>query len=147
MLKTQDILLIEDNEDHAELIKRCFEENDIINELLHLSDGEQALDYLFQRSETNGKLKFKLPDLILLDLRLPKVDGLSVLKELKKDKYLKKIPVIILTSSDAEFDLNEAYANSVNSYLVKPFDFEKFRSLIKDIGYYWLKVNQSITPN
>jgi len=133
------ILLIEDNEDHAELVKRSFEENAVANKLIHLKDGGEAEKYIFESIEMQDKNNY--PNLILLDLRLPKVDGLDILKRIKTDPKLKNIPVVVLTSSHAEKDLLTAYTNYANSYLVKPLDFNKFTSMMKDLGFYWLGWN------
>ncbi len=133
------ILLIEDNEDHAELVKRSFEENVVANKLIHLKDGAEAENYLFNSEEMKDKKNY--PNLILLDLRLPKVDGLEILKRIKTNDKLKNIPVVVLTSSQAEKDLITAYSNFANSYLVKPLDFYKFTNMMKTLGFYWLGWN------
>ncbi len=136
------ILLVEDNPDHTELILRNFEEHRVANRIYHVSDGEQALNYLHRRDEFADTTKSPRPDLILLDLRLPKIDGLEVLKEIKAHQGLQRIPVVVLTSSEAERDLNSAYLNRANSYLVKPVDFDKFTELMDDLGFYWLAWNR-----
>ena len=135
------ILLVEDNMDHAELILRSLKEHRVINNIYHVDDGAKALDYLFRQEEYKDPKKSPRPHLILLDLRLPKVDGLEVLQKVKADEILKRIPVVILTTSDAERDITAAYKKYVNSYLVKPVGFEKFDQLIKDLGFYWLALN------
>ncbi len=136
------ILLVEDNEDHAELICRSFEEHQVLNKLKLVRDGAEALDYLFQRDLYTDPSTSPRPHIILLDLRLPKVDGLEVLRQIKESKLLRNIPVVVLTSSEANKDINKAYAHHVNSYLVKPVDFDKFTKLMKDLGFYWLGWNQ-----
>jgi len=136
------ILLVEDNPDHTELILRNFEEYGIANNVYHVDNGEDAINYLFRKGKFKNKEKSPKPHLILLDLRLPKVDGLQVLATIKSDKKLKQIPVVILTTSDSEKDLLSAYGHHVNSYLVKPVDFEKFRKLMQDLGFYWLVWNR-----
>ncbi len=133
------ILLIEDNEDHAELVVRSFEDNAVANKIKHLKDGEEAYKYLFENEDMNDPQK--LPNLVLLDLRLPKIDGMEILKRIKTSEKLKNIPVVVLTSSHAEKDLVSAYSNYANSYLVKPLDFTKFTQLMKDLGFYWLGWN------
>lgn len=133
------ILLIEDNEDHAELVKRSFEDNAVANKLIHIKDGGEAEKYLFENNEMKDRRNY--PNLILLDLRLPKIDGLDILKKIKTDEKLKNIPVVVLTSSHAEKDLITAYTNYANSYLVKPLDFSKFTGMMKDLGFYWLGWN------
>ncbi|MDD3024212.1 MAG: response regulator [Syntrophomonadaceae bacterium] len=135
------ILLVEDNEDHAELVKRRFEEQRIDNRIIHVTDGEEALDYLFNRGKYSDTENCPVPNLILLDLRLPKLDGLSVLSEIKKTEHLKVIPTVVLTSSESEKDISTAYENHVNSFLVKPIDFTKFSALMDDLGMYWLGWN------
>jgi CheY-like chemotaxis protein len=136
------ILLVEDNPDHTELIKRNLEEHRILNKIHHVSDGEAALDYLFRRGSYADPKISPRPHLILLDLRIPKIDGLEVLKEIKNSGSLKKIPVVVLTSSEAKNDIKTAYQNYANSYLVKPVDFDTFRQLMDDLGFYWLAWNR-----
>ncbi len=138
------ILLVEDNPDHTELIRRSLQKYQVAITLQHVADGEAALDYLFQRGDPRSfdPLKYSRPDVILLDLRLPKVDGLEVLKEIKCDQELRHIPVVILTSSETDRDLVRAYDNYVNSYLVKPLDFDKFSKLMNELGFYWLGLNR-----
>ena len=137
------ILLVEDNEDHAELVRRSFADNHVANTIHHVKDGEEALDYLFRRGAYSDRHSSPVPNLILLDLRLPKVDGIEVLREIKAAETLKCIPVVVLTSSSSEKDIARAYANYANSYLVKPVDFEKFTKMMKDLGYYWLAWNKN----
>ncbi len=135
------ILLVEDNEDHAELVQRSFEENRVANQIYWVKDGEEALDYLFHRGAYTDKANSPCPNLILLDLRLPKVDGIEVLQTIKSDQKLKLIPVVVLTSSESELDVCKVYDSHANSYLVKPIDFEKFTTLMHDLGFYWLGWN------
>ena len=129
-----DILLVEDNQDHAGLIIHGLEKYDIACSVHHVKDGRAALDYL-------GSCNGNMPSLILLDLRLPKVDGLEVLKIIKTSDRLRLIPVVILTTSESEIDIVKAYNGYVNSYLVKPVDFELFQKLMRDLGFYWLECN------
>jgi len=136
------ILLVEDNPDHAELVKRSFQEHRMLNKIYHVSDGEAALDYLFRRGMYADPGTSPRPHVILLDLRLPKVDGLQVLGEIKTDEDLRLIPVVVLTTSEAEKDLARAYSHHANSYLVKPVDFGKFVQLMNDMGFYWLGWNR-----
>ncbi len=136
------ILLVEDNYDHAELIVRSFQDHRVVNQIHHVIDGEAALDYLFRRDEYANSKGSPRPHVILLDLRLPKIDGLAVLHEIKTDEELRCIPVVILTTSEAESDLAQAYEHHANSYLVKPVDFAKFTHLIDDLGFYWLGWNR-----
>ncbi len=136
------ILLVEDEEAHAEIIRRNLEESRLGNNLVHLTDGQMALDYLYRRNDFLDPATSPRPGLILLDLRLPKVDGLEVLRTLKTDEHLRSIPVVILTTSKAESDLVQAYEHHANSHLVKPVDFSKFTQLMETFGYYWLAWNQ-----
>jgi CheY-like chemotaxis protein len=136
------VLLVEDEPAHAEIVKRNLEDSHIANRLMHVSDGQEALDYLFRRGEFTDAARSPRPGVILLDLRLPKVDGLEVLKTVKADPNLQSIPVVILTTSAAEKDMVKAYGDHANSYLVKPVDFTQFTDLMKTLGYYWLAWNQ-----
>ena len=137
------ILLVEDDPAHYEIVRRNFEMSHLANRLLWVQDGQAALDYLYRKGEFNDPDKFPMPNLILLDLRLPKVDGLDVLKTLKSDPKLSSIPVVILTTSSGEIDIAKAYKYHANSYLVKPVDFPRFVELMKAFGYYWLAWNKS----
>ena len=136
------ILLVEDDPAHAEIVRRNFVNFRMANRLMHVSDGQLALDYLFHRGEFQDPGKSPRPNLILLDLRLPKVDGLEVLKTVKDDAGLAGIPVVVLTTSSGEADMAKAYGNRANSYLVKPVDFPEFLKLMDALGYYWLVWNQ-----
>jgi CheY-like chemotaxis protein len=122
-------------------VRRNFEKSRIANHLIHVSDGQAALDFLYSREAFSGS-PLPRPGLILLDLRLPKVDGLEVLKTIKGDQALSQIPVVILTTSAAESDLARAYEFHANSYLVKPVEFGNFVELLDVLGYYWLVWNQ-----
>lgn len=135
------ILLVEDNDAHAELVIRGMRDQQVANKIHHVTDGEQALDYLFMRGHYTDPQKNPRPNLILLDLRLPRVDGLEVLKIIKTTPSLLRIPVVILTSSDAENDIAKSYDYHANSYVVKPLDFKSFTKLMKDLGFYWLGWN------
>jgi len=135
------ILLVEDDQAHAEIVRRNLEDFRVANRLEHVSDGQAALDYLYGRGEW-GNIPPPRPHVILLDLRLPKIDGLEVLRTIKADKKLCSIPVIVLTTSDAEADMTRAYDSHVNSYLVKPLNLDQFVNLIKSLGYYWLAWNK-----
>lgn len=136
------ILLVEDNPDHAELVKRSFEDHRVANRLVHVSDGETALDYLFRRRHFAEPEAAPRPHVILLDLRLPKVDGLEVLSQVKASPDLRHIPVVVITTSATDRDLTEAYDLHANSYLVKPVDFGQFTRLMDDLGFYWLAWNR-----
>jgi len=135
------ILLVEDNEAHAELVIRSMRDQQVANKIHHVLDGEQALDYLFSRGKYASPEDSPRPNLILLDLRLPRVDGLDVLRTIKTTPDLLRIPVVILTSSDAETDIARSYDHHANSYVVKPLDFKTFTRLMKDLGFYWLGWN------
>jgi CheY-like chemotaxis protein len=135
------VMLVEDNIDHAELVIRTLEDHRIANKIKHFLDGQSALDYLLRRGEYTDPETTPRPHVILLDLRLPRVDGLEVLRIVKEEKELQHIPVIVLTTSEAEKDVARAYDNHVNSYLVKPVGFEEFSKLMNDLGFYWLGWN------
>ena len=137
------ILLVEDEEAHAEIVRRNFKASRIANRLIHVADGEVALDYLYQRNEFSDPATSPRPGIILLDLRLPKIDGIEVLQTIKTDPSLSTIPVVILTTSEAEADMIKAYNNHVNSYLVKPVNFAQFNQLMEIFGFYWLAWNHS----
>lgn len=136
------ILLVEDNPDHTELILRSLKDHRVANRIYHVADGEAAQHYLFRRGAYADPAASPRPHVVLLDLRLPKVDGLEILKEIKTSDELKRTPVVILTTSQAEEDLARAYQYHANSYLVKPVDFDKFNQLMDDLGFYWLGWNQ-----
>lgn len=131
-----EILLIEDNPDDAGLTIRALKKYNLANNLLHVQDGEEALNFIF-----SGNLR-GLPKVILLDLKMPKVDGIEVLRKLKSDDEKKIIPVVVLTSSREERDIVESYKLGVNAYIVKPVDFDKFVKAISEIGFFWLLLNQ-----
>jgi CheY-like chemotaxis protein len=136
------ILLVEDNDAHTKLILRAFREDHLANPVSCVRDGAEALDYLFRRGKYQDAEAGPRPDLILLDLKLPKVDGLEVLRQIKADPELRQIPVVVLTSSLAERDMHEAYAAGANSYLAKPIDFEKFHRMVQDLDFYWTVWNR-----
>jgi CheY-like chemotaxis protein len=136
------ILLVEDDEAHTEIVRRNFAECRMANQLLCVPDGQAALDYLYRRNGFSDPATSPRPGIILLDLRLPKVDGLEVLKTIKGDANLGMIPVVILTTSKAESDMVKAYAHHASSYLVKPVDFSQFSQLMETFGFYWLAWNQ-----
>jgi CheY-like chemotaxis protein len=136
------ILLVEDDPAHAEIVRRNLGEFRMANRLMRVSDGQEALDYLYRREAFSQPEKSPRPGLILLDLRLPKVDGLEVLKIIKTDPDLARIPVVVLTTSAAETDMIKAYESHANSYLVKPVDFVQFTALMETLGYYWLAWNE-----
>lgn len=137
------ILLAEDDPAHAEIVRRNMEISRVSNRLEHVADGKEALDYLYRRGRFSDPDRSPRPGLILLDLRMPRIGGLEVLKTIKSDPDLGAIPVVILTTSAAESDVARAYEHHANSYLVKPVDFPQFVSLMEVIGYYWLIWNKS----
>ena len=138
-----EILLVEDNPNDAELALRALKKHNLANHVAVVTDGEEALDFVFARGKY-GHRKIEIgPRIILLDLKLPKVDGLEVLRAIKGDLRTKIIPIIVLTSSKEEKDIVESYKLGVNSYILKPVDFDKFVDAVKEIGYYWLLLNQS----
>ena len=136
------VLLVEDNDDHAELVKRQLVDHRIANHLVRVSDGQSALDYLLRVGAYADPTTCPRPHVILLDLRLPKVDGMEVLNICKANESLASIPIVILTTSEAERDLEQANQNHANSYLVKPVDFMKFKQMMDDLGFYWLSWNK-----
>lgn len=138
---TPTILLIEDNESHAQLVIRGLTQYGGKVKITHLADGESALQYLFRKDGYSDMRESPRPQLILLDLRLPKIDGLEVLKIIKENEDLKAIPIVVLTSSMAEPDIIRAYYYNANSYTVKPLDFVEFRTQILKIADYWLNLN------
>ncbi|MBN2579843.1 MAG: response regulator [Pirellulales bacterium] len=135
------ILLVEDNPDHTELIRRNLENHQRTIRLCHVSDGEEALNYLFRRQGYADAARSPRPHLVLLDLRLPKIDGLEVLRQIKTSEELLRIPVVVLSTSNAEPDILRAYRHYANSYLVKPIDPAQFRELISTIYSYWMRWN------
>lgn len=136
------ILLVEDDPAHAEIVRRNLEDFRVANRIVHVSDGQEALDYLFHQGSHANPEASPRPGLVLLDLRLPKVDGLEVLRIVKADPGLNRIPVVILTTSEAESDMAKAYESQANSYLVKPLDLEQFSTLMEAFGFYWLAWNR-----
>lgn len=142
MYEKIDILLVEDNPSDAELTIKALRRNKIINALLHLQDGEDALDYIFATGKYSDRNIDDIPKIILLDLKMPKIDGLEVLKKIKSDQRTKIIPVVLLTSSNEDKDIIDSYKLGVNSYIVKPVEFENFVKAVTDVGLYWLLVNQ-----
>lgn len=135
------ILLVEDNPDDVELALHALKKNNIVNHVEVVRDGQEALDYLFYRGKYSNS-NHQLPGLILLDLKLPKVDGIEILKDIKIDRRRKLIPVVVLTSSKEERDVIESYNLGVNSYIRKPVDFDQFVETVKHIGFYWLLLNE-----
>lgn len=138
-----DVLLVEDNPQDAELTVRSLNKHNLANHLITLEDGAEALDFIFCRGKHAGRDFRRPPKVVLLDLKLPKVSGLEVLRTLKQDERTRSIPVVIVTSSKEDPDIKEAYALGANSYVVKPVDFESFADAVSTLGLYWLLVNQA----
>ena len=136
------VLLVEDNPDHEELIRRAFSDRGAPVALRVARHGEEALDYLFRRGEYKDASRSPRPRLILLDLRLPRVDGLEVLGEIKSSPDLRAIPTVVLTTSESEHDVTRACAQHANSYLVKPVEFDRFEALVGSLESYWLSLNR-----
>lgn len=140
------ILLVEDNPDDRDLTLIAFREANILNEVIVCHDGEEALDYLFARGAYSGRDTCIMPQVILLDLKLPKVDGLEVLRCIRGDRRTKLLPVVILTTSKEQRDLVESYELGANSYVRKPVDFSKFVEASRQLGLYWLVLNETPAP-
>jgi len=143
-LKRVQVLLVEDNETDAELCIRALRKKNLANDLVWLKDGAEALDFIYAHGAYSDRDNADKPNLILLDLRMPKVDGVEVLKELKSDERTKTIPVIILTSSTENPDMEECYRLGANSFVSKPVEFEAFADAAAKIGMYWLLINQTL---
>jgi CheY-like chemotaxis protein len=137
-----EILLIEDNPHEAELTILSLKKHHLANKLMHIDDGAEALDFLFSRGKYADNKQMPHPKLILLDLKLPKVDGLEILRQVKTDERTRIIPVVVLTSSKEEKDIVESYKLGVNSYIVKPVNFDTFAKAIAELGFYWMLLNQ-----
>ncbi len=139
--KPVDILLVEDNPDHAELTIKALKQNNVLNEVYVATDGREALDFMYHRGKYADEKRFPRPGLILLDIKLPKVDGLEVLKRLKDDPQFKSIPIIMLTTSDRDEEIAESYGTGANSYVVKPMDFADFMKKVRELKLYWTITN------
>ena len=142
-----DILLVEDNQDDMDLALHALKREKLANNIFVARDGEEALDFLFCRGPFAQRSFDHPPKLVLLDLKLPKVDGMEVLKQVKGDSRTRTIPVVMMTSSKEEQDLVASYALGVNSYIQKPVDFDQFRETVKNVGLYWLVINQPVPVN
>lgn len=143
-MRTSTILLVEDNPDDEMLALRAFKKNNITNEVNIARDGVEALDFLFGRGTYEGRDLAHQPSLILLDLKLPKMDGLEVLKALRANEHTKLIPVVVMTTSKEEDDLVRSYSLGANSYIRKPVDFNQFIDAVRQVGLYWLVLNEPL---
>lgn len=141
-MENKKILLVEDSPDDQELIRMAFEDGHIANEMVIVNDGAQALDYLFGTGAYTGRDTSDTPLFILLDLKLPKVNGLEVLQKLRANPRTALVPVVMLTSSDEEKDILDSYRNGVNSYVRKPVDFNQFTEVVKNLKLYWMILNK-----
>jgi CheY-like chemotaxis protein len=137
-----EILIVEDNHEDAELAIRALKKNHLANNLIHVIDGAEALDFLFAQGAYSGRDINNVPKLILLDLKMPKVNGLEVLQKIKSNLLTKTIPVVILTSSAEDPDVKKSYELGANSYIVKPVEFNNFAKTITDLGMYWMVINK-----
>lgn len=142
MEMASEIILVEDNISDADLITRALAKSNVANKILHLKDGQEALDYLFSDGKWKGIKTSNLTKLILLDLKMPKISGLEVLRKIKSNEETKKIPVVVLTSSKEDPDIQECYKLGVNSYVVKPLGFDEFSKTVSQLGLYWMLLNQ-----
>lgn len=141
-MKNRVILLVEDSPDDALLVKRALKENQITNKIIVVIDGQEAIDFLHGKQDGSGSFQNELPALVLLDLKLPKIDGIEVLRQIRKNERTKFIPTVILTSSSEEDDIIKSYKSGCNSYLRKPIEFDEFSEAIKSVGLYWLILNE-----
>ena len=139
-----DILLVEDNPYDVELMMRALRKNNVANPIHHVEDGAAALDFIFCQGKYGDRRFEQAPKVILLDLKLPKIDGLEVLKQIKRDDRTKHIPVVIVTSSREDPDIKTAYMLGANSYVIKPVEFDVFVEAMKNLGYYWLLINETL---
>ena len=146
MFNQVEVLLVEDNMHDAEMTIRSLKKVNLANNLVHVKDGEEALDFIFAKGKFADREAVHFPKVILLDIKMPKVDGIEVLKQLKSHPSSKTIPVVIMTSSREEQDIINSYQLGVNSYVVKPVDFEGFARAVSQLGLYWLLTNQPPLP-
>ena len=142
-----EILLVEDNPRDAELALDTLRERHLANRIVHVKDGQEALDWLFGAGGRPGRTPSVYPKVVLLDLKLPKVDGLEVLRAIRADPRTALLPVVVMTSSNEERDVVESYKLGANSYVVKPLDFDRFSAAVADLGHYWLLVNRDLAKD
>lgn len=136
------ILLVEDNPDHAELIRDALEEAGIRNRIIVAERGNIALDFIYNQGRFSDRKRFPTPNLIILDIQMPDMNGFDVLRIIKKDQVYKAIPIVILTTSNSIFDVNRSYELGANSYVTKPVDYDQFIQRIKEVGNYWIYINE-----
>lgn len=137
------IIIAEDNQDHADLIMLSLKNSGLEHEVVHLSDGKEVLDFLNAENEYSDRIKDNLPDLLLLDVRMPKLDGLEILTKLRSDNNFNSIPIVMMTSSENSKDINDAYSNGANSYIIKPVEFSELNDLLRKTKIYWLDINRT----
>lgn len=140
-IKEVEILLVEDNPTDAELCIRALKKSNLANKLVWVKDGAEALDFIFAKGAYSGRNGLTVPKVILLDLRLPKVDGMEVLRQIKADERTRTIPVVVLTSSKEDRDVAQSYQLGVNSFISKPVEFDEFAKTVSELGLYWLLMN------
>jgi two-component system, response regulator len=137
-----EILLVEDNPRDAEMTLRTLRKRNIANHVVHVRDGQEALDWIFGSPDRRDRTSINIPRIVLLDLKLPKIDGVEVLRAIRADERTRLLPVVVMTSSSEQRDVVESYQLGVNSYVVKPVDFEAFSAAVAELGHYWLLVNK-----
>ena len=138
-----DVLLVEDNPYDAELTLYALQARNFANSIYHVRDGQEALDFIFAEGKYTERKTVKPPKLVLLDLKMPKINGVEVLEELKKHEASKTIPVVVLTSSNEDIDIDRCYKLGVNSYIVKPVEFDAFSKVVAELGFYWMMLNKT----
>ena len=146
MRQFRNILLVEDNPDDVALTLRAFKREKLVNEIMVAKDGVEALDYLFCEGQYSERNPLEMPSVVLLDLKLPKIDGIGVLRKIRADERTQNLPVVVLTTSDEDRDKLDSYRLGANSYVRKPVDFHQFHTAIRQLGMYWLVLNEPPPP-